>query len=93
MKTGLFIRILLCIVVMGGFLYAYMLKQNNITELRLHIPLAAKELEAILQENVRLQFEIDRFENPQHLMELQQPATIQPPQTPFAHSIITLEVP
>jgi len=47
----------------GIFLYAYISKQNSITELRLQVPIGSKALQAIQQENTRLQFEIDRFEN------------------------------
>jgi hypothetical protein len=70
MKIEIFIRIVICIVVTGALLFAYIGRQNTITELRLQIPHIAKELEVIRQENVSLQFEINRFENPRHLMEL-----------------------
>jgi hypothetical protein len=93
MKIGLFVRILICIVVMGAFLYAYILKQNVITELRLQIPMVARELEAIKQENVRLQFEIDQFESPQHLMELSNQPQFSHLKHPLLNEIISIEVP
>ncbi|MFN0065808.1 MAG: hypothetical protein ACKVOH_06195 [Chlamydiales bacterium] len=70
MRIGLLLRLFICILIFGSFLYFYINKQNHITELRLQIPAQAKELEHIQQEIVRLQFEVNRFESPDHLMEL-----------------------
>lgn len=70
MNPFLVIRLFSCILVLGLCLYYYIEKQNEITELRLAIPALTKELRAIQQENTRMQFEIDRFENPVHLIEL-----------------------
>ena len=51
-------------------LYAYLNKHNALTELRIKLPQVKKELKAVEEENVRLLFEIERFEQPLHLMEL-----------------------
>jgi len=91
--VSIFIRTLICIAVLGTFLYAYITKQNSITELRLLIPMVAKELEAIEQENTCLQFEIDQFENPQHLMELANQPQFSHLKHPLLNEIITIEVP
>jgi hypothetical protein len=93
LSLGIFIRILICIALIGISLYAYITKQNVITELRLQIPIVAKELEAIRQENTRLQFEIDQFENPQHLMELSSQPQFSHLKHPLLNEIISLEVP
>ena len=63
-------RVFFCIVAASITLYAYIDKQNDLTELRLAIPALAKEVKAINEENIRLRYEIDRFESPIHLMEL-----------------------
>ncbi len=70
MNVGILSRVLLCIMILGCFFYAYISKQNSITALRLEIPQLSSEVEEIHQENSRLRFEIDQFENPVHLMEL-----------------------
>lgn len=70
MNRGLMIRLFICIVCLGGFLYAFIRQQNTITKLRLQIPMVVREVEVIQQENVRLQFLVDQFEDPLHLMEL-----------------------
>ena len=48
----------------------YIDKQNGLTELRLTIPALAKDVQKIREENIQLQYEIDNFESPIHLMEL-----------------------
>ena len=63
-------RLLVCIFAFCLCLYAYIDKQNRVTELRLKIPEISKEIRALAEENCRMQYEIDQFENPQHLMEL-----------------------
>jgi cell division protein FtsB len=64
------VHIFLCIFIAGIALYAYIEKQNELIELRLKIPALAKELRQMQEENTRLNYEIDRFESPIHLMEL-----------------------
>ena len=64
------IRIFICIVAVGLTLYAYIEKQNELTELRLAIPALSKEVKVIQEENIRLKYEIERFESPARLMEL-----------------------
>jgi hypothetical protein len=92
MNRGIFIRILLCIVTVGVFLYAYISQQNSITELRLRIPITAKALQAIQEENTRLRFEIDQFESPQHLMELSRLPQFSHLKHPLLDEIVTIEV-
>jgi hypothetical protein len=70
MSKGMVARILICISVFGLCLYSYLDQQNEVTRLRLQIPVVAKEVKDLKEEDVRLQFEIDLFESPQHLMEL-----------------------
>lgn len=64
------LRIFICIVTASLALYAYIDKHNDLTELRLAIPALSKKLYAIKEENIRLRYEIERFESPIHLMEL-----------------------
>lgn len=90
---GIFLRLFLCIFCVGTFLYAYINQQNGITELRLQIPVASRELEAVQQENTRLQFEIDQFFNPQHLLELSNTPEFRHLKYPLMNEIITLEKP
>lgn len=60
----------ICILITSASLYIYIEKQNELVGLRLAIPALEKEVKAIHEENIRLQYDIDRFESPVHLMEL-----------------------
>jgi hypothetical protein len=64
------IRLFICILAAGLTLFAYIEKQNGLTELRLAIPALAKEVKNLHEENKRLTYEIRHFESPIHLMEL-----------------------
>lgn len=64
------LRLFVCIVVAGIILFAYIEKQNSLTELRLAIPALAKEVKEIQDENIRLLYEIERFESPILMMEM-----------------------
>lgn len=68
--NDIIIKLFICIIAAATTLYAYILKQNEVTELRLAIPTLGKEVRQIHDENTRLQYEIDQFESPIHLMEL-----------------------
>lgn len=64
------IRIFVCLLAAGLTLFAYIEKQNEVTELRLAIPQLTKEVAAIREDNIQLKYEIETFESPLHLMEL-----------------------
>ncbi len=70
MEKGILIRIFLCIGAFGLFLYSYIDEQNHLTRLRLNIPVIAKEIKDIKEENTHLNYEIELFESPEHLLEL-----------------------
>ncbi|MBA3603827.1 MAG: hypothetical protein H0W50_09370 [Parachlamydiaceae bacterium] len=70
LSLGISIRILFCIAIAVGFVYGYIEKQNELTEVRLLIPAITKELKGLRESNVRLQFAINKFENPANLLEL-----------------------
>lgn len=69
-NQGSLLRILLCIGACGGFLYSYVDKQNALTRRRLEIPVLAKKIKDLKEENTRLKYEVNIFESPEHLMEL-----------------------
>lgn len=70
MNRGLLIRLLMCVLVFGLFLYAYLNQMVAITNLRLQIPHLAKDVHTLMEENRKLRYEIECFENPVHLLEL-----------------------
>ena len=68
--TATGVRCFICICAAGFALFYHIDKQNELTELRLAIPVLAKEVKVLHEENISLKYEVDRFESPIHLMEL-----------------------
>jgi len=69
-NRGLLARLLICIATLGLFLFAYLNQAVAITQVRLQIPHLAKDVNMLIEELRQLRYEIERFENPVHLMEL-----------------------
>ncbi|MFI5334947.1 MAG: hypothetical protein ACHQT8_07305, partial [Chlamydiales bacterium] len=67
---NLVLRLLSCVLFLGFCLYSFIDLQNEVTEMRIKLPKLAKELKTTLEENGRLRYEIEQFENPEHLMQL-----------------------
>ena len=70
MNRGFLIRIVICIFIFGVFINKYINKANELTQCNLCLPKVEKEINVIKEENKRLQYIIDQFESPMHLMEL-----------------------
>lgn len=90
MNFGILVRLFFCIFSLGMFLYTYISRQNAIVELRLQIPPVAQKLEAIIQENIQMQFEVDQFESPAHLMELMRQPEFSHLKHPLLNEIIII---
>lgn len=85
-----YLRILACIFLSGLTFFAYIDKQNQLTELRRKLPSLAKELKSIQEENNRLKYEIETFESPIHLMELLRKPEFSHLRFPYTKDIIIL---
>ncbi len=59
-----------CLFVFFIMVFLYLEKQNTLTSLRLQIPEITKEVHLLHEEISRLEYEVDHFESPDHLMEL-----------------------
>ena len=68
--TLVYIKFVFCIFVAGLTLYLYINSLNELTVLRLEIPYLVKQVKSIRDENMEIEYEIERFESPIHLMEL-----------------------
>lgn len=64
------IRLLCCLLILSVYFYLVIQKQNSVNYLSLQIPKLNKDLKTLEEENLKLQFEIDCFESPDHLMQL-----------------------
>lgn len=85
------VRCLVCIFTASLALFAYIEKQNELTELRLAIPMVAKDVKALQEENTRLKYEVDRFESPIHLMELMRKPEFSHLKFPYVKDEVFLE--
>lgn len=83
-------NIFICIVIASFTLYAYIDKQNELTELRLAIPALEKEVRHIQEENTRLKYEINSFESPIHLMELARKPEFGHLKSPYLNQVLIL---
>lgn len=59
-----------CLLAVAFSIYLYIDTHNHLIEMKLAIPPLNKKIRELVAENDRLQFEIDRFESPAHLMQL-----------------------
>ena len=66
----LLIQIGICLSVFGLCLYSYLDRQNSLTKMKIQLPQMEKEIQLIREENRRLSYQIEQFENPSHLIEL-----------------------
>jgi hypothetical protein len=64
------IRLGFCLAVFGLCLYSYLDTQNRLTQLKIALPEVEKEIKLIKEENKRLKYAVEQFENPAHLIEL-----------------------
>jgi len=87
----LFINTCISVAVACLTLYANIRKNNELTALQLAIPRLEKEVKQQKKENERLQYEIDRFENPLHLMELLRRPEFSHLHYPYIHEVIIID--
>lgn len=59
----------------------------------MRVPILSKELQAIEEENVRLRFAVEKFENPLHLMELARKPEFSHLNHPLVTEIIIVDIP
>jgi hypothetical protein len=90
-NKGPLLRILACIGICGGFLYSYVDKQNAVTRRRLEIPVLADQIKDLQEENTRLQYQIDLFESPEHLMELSRHSEFSHLKHPMLKEVLTMQ--
>jgi hypothetical protein len=90
MSKGLVGKLFVCLFAFGLCLYSYIDKQNALTALRIRIPNLAKQVAEIQEENMQLHYEIDRFENPQHLMELARHSEFSHLKHPLGKEVLTV---
>lgn len=85
------LRLLFCVLVLVSSIYIYIDRLNQVTLERLKIPELNKELKNLKEEITRLQYEVDLFENPIHLMELSAKSEFSHLKFPYRENVIAVE--
>lgn len=70
MPRGLLLRLGFCLGVLSLCFYSYLNRQNELTHLKIRLPQLERDIKLLSDENCRLQYEIERIENPTRLIEL-----------------------
>ena len=79
-----------CFVVFGFCLYSYLDEQNALRKLKMQLPQKEKEIQSLKEEMSRLSFQIDKFENPSHLIEMAHLPEYGPLKHPVLREILTV---
>lgn len=91
MSKGLLIRLLICIFILGGFLYTYIDKQNDLTELKMEIPKLVKSLKQLEEENAHLSLEIEQIESPDRLIKLLRQKEYSHLRYPYVDEVVVID--
>lgn len=86
-----FSKMIFCLSSVVGMLYLYIDRQNELIDLRIKVRSLAKELREIQENNINLQYQIDQFESPVHLMELARKPTFSHLKYPYFDDVIIIE--
>ena len=70
MDEGLLYRLIVCIVSVTLLLYVYIDKQNDVTEVKMHIPKLQSSLQEAVLRNESLKLECGLLESPKRLIKL-----------------------
>lgn len=88
---SLLFRFAAACAIVGGALILYIDRLNELTRLRLEIPLHQRELKMLQEENERMRYEIDQFESPLYLMELLKKPEFSHLKFPRENEVIVIE--
>jgi hypothetical protein len=85
------IQIIILLLTIGGLSYRIVYQQNQLVQKQMLIPRITKKITALEEMRKRLQYQIDTFENPIHLMELLRDPRFAHLQHPYMKDIIALD--
>ena len=91
MVSGIFLRLFACLSIFSFSIYSYLDKHNTCTELKMHLPKLTKEIQAIQEVNANLEYQIECFENPQHLLSMAGRPEYAHLKFPFTQEVLTVK--
>lgn len=86
-----FVRIILCIIFLGFWLFAAVEHQNRLTDLKMQIPILTKQVEILKEKQSALLYEVEQFEDPTNLLHLSQQPEYGHLKYPFQEQIFMIE--
>ncbi len=90
-KKGFMVQVSLGLVTLGACLFSYLEKQNELTELRIYVPKLVKEIKLIQEDNIRLKYQIQKFESPENLMQLATDSKFSHLKYPLSKEVLVLQ--
>ncbi|KPK32796.1 MAG: hypothetical protein AMS24_03115 [Chlamydiae bacterium SM23_39] len=91
MRFSFLIKISFCILIFCFQLFKYIDRINNLTKLKIVIPKIEKEVVLLKEENKRLKYEINKFENPNNLINLARTQTFAHLKHPLVRDVLKIE--
>ena len=91
MKKHIIAQIFFFMFVVSGYVYAYLYKENMITSMRIAIAKEKDEIYQLKEDNLRLSYQVDLFENPKFLFSLAKRPEYSHLEMPFSSDILVLE--
>jgi hypothetical protein len=83
--------ICVCLLFFGFCLYSYIDRYNAVLQLRIEVPKLTRAVKEVKEENMRLQYRIQEFESPEHLMKLCATEPFSHLKFPLLKEVITLK--
>lgn len=87
------VQISFCLCGVATCLVTYLDRQNELTKLRLRVPKLVKEIQLIEEENTHLKYQVQKFESPEHLMNLAHDAQYSHLKQPLSQEVLVVESP
>lgn len=86
-------RLLVVFMLLIIFLYTHVQRENHLTQLRLKVPILTNRLRILDEQNQTLQYEVDRFESPSHLIQLGRKPEFGHLEFPLKQDVLVIERP
>ncbi|MBS3904716.1 MAG: hypothetical protein KGZ39_05265 [Simkania sp.] len=90
MQHSFLVKFGICLLALSAVLYQNIEEQNQITAFKIALPKATKKLKVLREESMRLRYEIEQFESPEHLLELARMSEYSHLKHPLTKEILTM---
>ena len=84
-------QLLICLAAAAAVTYNIVDRENELTALRRQLPQIERELRRLNEENRHLQYDVDRFATPLHLMELAEKPEFGHLHFPYSNDVVIID--